>query len=201
MYQVLSCPTSHLVGALRSTTSSAFRSLLLSPFPQTVSSPHFGYYGAAEQLGSQNAQLLSPESGQEAHTLHIPFVPAGSTAAALAIQRPAGFVEEFQPEDLTPRARPIVGTFQDVNCTSEVVSFEEQVEEEEGEYLEGEIQPRGWPIPARPREGGIHIDSDDEECSVTFYQTYCAKRKKSQRIVYTTRQHLRWYKTAPEKFD
>jgi hypothetical protein len=145
--------------------------------------------------------LLSPESGQEAYTLHIPFVPAGSTAAALAMQRPAGFVEEFQPEELTPRARPIVGTFQDVNCTSEVVSFEEQVEEEEGEDLEGEIQPRGRPIPARPREGGTHIDSDDEECSVTFYPTYCAKRKKCQRVGYTTRQHLRWYKTAPEKFD
>jgi hypothetical protein len=142
-----------------------------------------------------------PISSEWAYTLHNPFVPAGPTAAALAMQRPAGFVEEVQPEDLTPRARPIVGTFQDVNLTSEVVAFEEQVEEEEDEDFEGEIQPRGRPIPARPREGVIYIDSGDEECSVTFYRTYGAKRKKCQRIGYTTRQHLRWYKTAPERFD
>jgi hypothetical protein len=128
----------------------------LSPFMQTASSsPSFASYGAAEKFGSQNAHFISPASGQQAYTLHNSLAPAGSTAAALAMQRPADFVEVVQPEDLTPRAGPIVRTFQDVNLTSEVVAFEEQAEEE-GEDLEGEIQPRRWPIPARPREGVIY---------------------------------------------
>ena len=64
--------------------------------------------------------------------------------------------------------------------------------------FEPEVQSRRFEFnSARPREGVVYVDSDDEEYSIQFRRTYGAQCKKCQRLGHTTRQHQRWDRTAP----